>query len=99
MQKAVKDFIKEYKLQADIQIRCLDLVSEVGELSKEIIKATNYGKKALATNRQMFEEAGDCLFSLLALFCEMNVDAEDILKRALEKYKQRFIYKGDINSS
>ncbi len=42
---------------------------------------------------------GDCLFSILALCCEMNIDAEEALNFALNKYKQRNELKGNIGSN
>ena len=98
MQKSVKDFIKKYNLQTNEQIRYMDLVSEVGELGKEILTGTNYGKKEYEHTHNASSELGDCLFSLLALCCQMNVDAEQALGQALAKYEARFAQKGSINS-
>ena len=47
----------------------------VGELGKEILKGSDYGKTACRNTENAEEELGDCLFSLLALACEMNIDA------------------------
>ena len=94
----VSNFIIKHQLQADASIRYMDLVSEVGELGKEIIKSTNYGKKDFSMTAQMADELGDCLFSLFALCHELNIDAQEALNHSLFKYEQRFAYKGDISS-
>jgi len=94
----VKDFIQKHNLQTSEQIRYIDLVSEVGELGKEILNGTNYGKKEYEHTTNASGELGDCLFSLLALCCEMNVEAEDVLQEALEKYNDRFKRKGCIGN-
>lgn len=39
----VEQFIDNYNLNNDVNIRILDLISEVGELSKEFLKNTEYG--------------------------------------------------------
>jgi len=98
MQKVVLDFIEKYHLQTNAQSRYIDLVSEVGELGKEILVCTNYGKDELIASNELANELGDCLFSLLALSCELNINAEEMLKNVLAKYEQRFCDKGNIGS-
>ena len=98
MQTSVNDFIEKYQLQSDIKTRYIDLMSELGEFGKEILINTNYGKRELEVNEQMADEIGDCLFSMLALCCEMGVDSRDMLAGTLEKYEGRFLRKGDLGS-
>jgi uncharacterized protein YabN with tetrapyrrole methylase and pyrophosphatase domain len=98
MQKLVKDFIIEYKLNTDAKMRYIDLISEIGELGKEMVVNTEYGKKDLEINDGMADEIGDCLFSMLALCCELGIDAENALNMALSKYKNRFAKKGAVGS-
>ena len=98
MQSNVDDFIKRYQLQSDAKTRYIDLTSEIGELGKEIIKATDYGKKNLEINDAIADEVGDCLFSMLALCNALNIDAEKALLNSLSKYEQRFANNGRIDS-
>ena len=98
MQKLVEDFMDKHALYTNERIRYIDLVSEVGELGKEILKCTTYGKKEYEHSSDANGELGDCLFSLLALCCEMNVDAAEALRKALAKYETRFAQKGNIGS-
>ena len=98
MQKTVNAFIHKYNLQADEHTRYIDLISEIGELGKEILSSTNYGKKPYSQTTATTEELGDCIFSLFALCCEMNVDAEEALRRAIAKYEARYEQKGSIGS-
>ena len=98
MQEQVNDFIDKYCLHINEQIRYIDLVSEIGELGKEIIKGTDYGKQEYAPTSDINGELGDCLFSLFALCCEMDVDAQEVLQQALSKYEERFRQKGSIGS-
>ena len=98
MQKSVEAFIQKHRLSCGVQNRYIDLTSELGELGKEILKNSAYGKSAYQSAEQAEEELGDCLFSLLALACEMSIDAEDALKHALSKYERRFSQKGEISS-
>ena len=98
MQSMVEEFIKKYQLESDAATRYIDLVSEVGELGKEIVVSTDYGKKAFEVNEQMTSEMGDCLFSILALCYELGIDSGDALRKSLSKYEGRFYSKGDIGS-
>ena len=98
MQQLVKDFVSKYKLNTSCEIRYLDLISEIGELGKEIIKCQDYGKKEFVMTPQVTEELGDCLFSLFALCEELGVDGEKALMIALEKYRLRFDKKGSVGS-
>jgi len=98
MQQTVKHFMDKYNLHTSEEVRYIDLVSEVGELGKELLTATGYGKKEYKQPPTAAGELGDCLFSLLALCCEMNVDAEEALQSAVTKYEARFAKKGGIGS-
>lgn len=98
MQSAVKHFVDEYDLSCGVSARCIDLMSELGELGKEILKSTAYGGRPFEPNEAIREEAGDCLFSLLALLCEMGVDAQEALAAALAKYERRFASSASISS-
>lgn len=46
LQNKVKRFTEEYNLTCNSEVRYIDLVSEVGELGKELLKGTDYGKKS-----------------------------------------------------
>jgi len=98
-QLAVADFVQRHGLEADVEHRLLDLVSEVGELAKEVLKSTQYGRAhgALTPNWQV--ELGDVLFSLLCLGNATEVDMNSALHEALEKYEQRLAAHGSAGSS
>ena len=98
MQNLISDFIIKHDLQTNEEIRYIDLVSEVGELGKEIIQGTNYGKNSFVITNKTQDEIGDCLFSLLALCCSLNIDADEAVRDSLLKYEKRFIEKGNIGS-
>jgi len=55
-------FVKENGLEAPIQA-LLDLVSEVGEVSKEVLKGTSYGLEPFQPREQWAEELAD-VFSI-----------------------------------
>lgn len=98
MQEKVRVFLRENDMLCGAAARCLDLASETGEVAKEILRGMDYGKRPYAPTLETEEELGDCLFSLLALCCELDVDAEAALSGALEKYGARLRQKGDAGS-
>ena len=100
-QKQIADFVARYGLDSDVAYRLLDLVSEVGELSKAVLKATDYGEQAFqagATNGTWEEELGDVLFSLICVANATGVDLEQGLAAVLEKYRNRFQRTQDVGS-
>lgn len=98
MQERVRQFLLQNGIECGAEHRCLDLASEVGEVAKEILRGSSYGKEPYAPTPETEEELGDCLFSLLALCCALNVDAQQALERVLEKYEARLRKKGSAGS-
>ena len=98
MQKVVQECIDKYGIGTDIHTRYMDLLSEIGEMGKEIVKSTNYGKRDFVMNDRIMDEIGDCLFSLLAMCNELNIDAQDALLQSISKYERRFEANGTISS-
>lgn len=98
-QRKTAELMDEYGLTASAQTRCLDLISEVGELVKEVLKATDYGNlQEPVQNSRLEQELGDCAFSLLALAEAMGLDAEAALESAMDKYRARWRSRGEIGS-
>lgn len=96
-QRQVATFVERHDLHAPPAYRALDLVSEVGEVGKEINLSTGYGDHddvAIAT-----DEIGDCLFALLSLAEAVGVDAGEALEEAIGKYEARLEGTGDAGSS
>ena len=101
MQNLVKEFNETkmcHKEKMPEQSRVLDIQSELGELSKEILKASNYGTKQFVVNEDFEMEFGDVLYSLLSLAVETGVDAETCLKKVLDKYQKRIDEKKSMGS-
>lgn len=97
-QQQAADFAREHGLLLSTQGRFIDLISEVGELGKELLKATGYETEAFVDREEIAQEMGDCLFSLLCLCSSLGLDAQEALELALQKYEERFAQKGHIGS-
>ncbi len=99
MTEKIKAFRGEYPaLNAEPSVRLMDIGSELGELNKEYLKATDYGARPFALTKGFNEEYGDALYALLTLAEETGVDAEAALDTVLEKYRRRLVEKGAMGS-
>ena len=85
----VRRFMLRHGLHHDASTHTLDLVSEVGELVKLILEATDYGRRELDEDVPFSTELGDVIYSLLALAVVLDVDADQALDAALQKYERR----------
>ena len=89
VQKKVQLFCKKNNLSSSVEHRVLDVVSELGELSKEILKASNYGISRYAANEKVKLELGDVLFSLITVANSLDVNLNAALEVVLKKYEKR----------
>jgi len=96
-QRQVAAFVAAHDIDAPPAYRLLDVVSELGELAKDVNTSTGYGTDPdeLALSE---DEVGDALFALLALAESVDVDADDALETALAKYETRLAETGDAGS-
>ena len=88
-QKKVQSLCKKNNLSSSVEHRVLDVVSELGELSKEILKASSYGKSSYVFNEKIKLELGDVLFSLITLANSLDVNLDVALEAVLKKYEKR----------
>jgi len=98
MQKQVADFVEKNRLEIDVAHRLLDLVSELGEVSKEILKSTAYGRMPFRPTAEWRSELGDLFFSLLCVANSTGVNLEQALSEALNKYQMRIETKQEAGS-
>lgn len=100
-QERVAAFVAQHNLEADPQTRLLDLTSELGEVAKELLKATQYGTQSFnlaALPAAWAEEMGDLYFALLCLANTTQVDLSAALEGVLAKYAARMAAKGGAGS-
>ncbi|MCL2187508.1 MAG: GNAT family N-acetyltransferase [Defluviitaleaceae bacterium] len=98
VQKRVGEFVQRHNLQAPADIRFIDLVSEIGELGKELLKGSNYGTYNFSPTANTQNELGDVVFSLCCLANILDVDIDAALQSALDKYEARFEKTGGVGS-
>lgn len=97
-QETVARFVSEHQLEAPVEARLLDLLSEIGEVAKEVLKASAYGRRPFQPTDEWAAELADAFFSLICVANSTNVNLEDTLIEALEKYSVRLGGKGDAGS-
>lgn len=97
-QEKVKNFMEENKMNSPVENRLLDLVDEIGEVSKEVNKMSAYGTKKPEFRKEIIMELGDAFYSLIAVANYYNVDLLRALDMAVEKYKKRIEKGGHAGS-
>lgn len=97
-QRRVAAFVDDHQLRHDPPTHILDLVSEVGELAKELLLITDYGRQPFNPSDAFLAEFGDSLYSLLALAEVCDLDAGQALRRALQRYEMRLAERGEAGS-
>jgi NTP pyrophosphatase (non-canonical NTP hydrolase) len=88
-QKNVAEFVNKRQLEASMEVRLIDLLSEMGEVAKEALKGSAYGKADFDQTPAWAEELGDVFFSLVCLANSTGVDLEKALEDVLVKYEMR----------
>jgi NTP pyrophosphatase (non-canonical NTP hydrolase) len=89
IQAKVKRFCKKYNLESPPEHRVLDTMSELGEVAKEILRMSDYGRKPIKYREEIKYELGDLFYSLITIANFFNIDLEEALNLALQKYKKR----------
>jgi len=97
-QRLVTAFVEKNQLHMPLEARILDVVCELGELTKVILTATNYGSRPLVASESLKEECGDVLFSLMCVASMTGTDLESALHSALAKYTTRIREHGTPSS-
>ncbi len=99
-QRKANKFALKYNLHHSPMVHALDLVSEVGEVAKEIIVATEYGRQSAQFNQPDIDyEMGDVLYSLCLLASAAGVDLGEALDASLAKYEERMQKRGHSGSA
>ncbi|MBA4150269.1 MAG: nucleotide pyrophosphohydrolase [Verrucomicrobia bacterium] len=98
-QERVAVFVKRNGLETDVPHRMLDVISELGEVAKEVLKGSDYGSKGFVPNEEFQGELGDVLFSLMCIANSTGVDLETAIETALNKYEKRVVEAGSPSSS
>ncbi len=97
-QQRVAAFVARHGLETDVAHRLLDAVSELGEVAKETLKGSRYGKTTFVPTENWSSELGDVMFSLLCVANSTGVDMSAALTAALAKYEARVGKTGSAGS-
>lgn len=98
LQQRVDKFLQQHRLEAAPEVRVLDLVSEVGEVAKEVLRSSAYGRSPFRPGEGWGEELGDALFALVCVANATGVDLEAGFEDAMAKYEARLEGRGDAGS-
>ena len=96
--KAAK-FSQNHNLHHTPSVYALDLMSELGEVAKEILLGTDFGKRPFHPTTELSGELGDALYSLCQLATAAGVDLDQAFTATLQKYEQRWQEKQHFGSA
>lgn len=99
LQQEVDQFVRTHGLEASATVRTLDLVSEVGEIAKEILNGSTYGRLPFQPADTWAAELGDLFFSLICLANRTEVSLETALRETMHKYENRIRRQGSPGST
>ncbi|MFZ5391003.1 MAG: MazG nucleotide pyrophosphohydrolase domain-containing protein [Patescibacteria group bacterium] len=91
LQKEIKNFCQANGLIRPVEYQLLDMVSELGEVAKEILKSSDYGQKPVEYQEELKQELGDVLYSLITVANSLDIDLEQAVKAAMAKYQTRLV--------
>lgn len=104
-QQQATDFAEKHNLNHNFGVNLVDLLSELGEVGKEWLIATEYGEAATEYGEaapkfrpEMVGELGDLLYSLCLLASSAEIDLDIALKQTLAKYEARWQATNQIGS-
>lgn len=89
LQGRAQRFVRENDLEAATVVRLLDLVSEVGEVAKDVLESSDYRRGTFEPGPSLREELGDAFFSRVCIANTSGVDLEECFEEALERYRAR----------
>ena len=94
------DLQREFEghLAEDVQARALVLASEVGELMKEVVKATGYGTRHFEVTPGFRDELGDVMADLALLAGAAGVSLSGCAELTARKMRSRFAEHGRVGS-
>ena len=88
-QQRAANFAQNHNLSHPPSVYALDLMSELGEVAKEILLATDYGERPFQPDSNLQSEFGDVLYSLCQLATSVDINLEDAFTATLVKYETR----------
>lgn len=97
-QTKAAEFSQNHNFHHPPSVYALDLMSELGEVAKEILLGADYGQRPFQATPDLSGELGDLLCSLCQLATAAGVDLDDAFTSTLQKYKQRWQATRDIGS-
>lgn len=97
-QEKVREFTKTHNLAPTPAVALIDLLSELGEVAKDVLKSSDYSADLSCRKPQTWDELGDVFYSLLTLAIALNYDLDRGLDIALSKYRDRILETGSPGS-
>lgn len=96
-QHALAEFQSHLSVTPEIRMHLL--TSEVGELAKEVLRATGFGTRSFEVTSAFREELGDVLLNVLLLAEHAGVGPSECAALTMNKMRARVAAYGRVGSS
>jgi len=97
-QDRIAQMLREYGMSHDAYIRGIDCMTELGDVSNDMLQYTDFGREPRDDMRFLHAQIGDVCFSLIALAHVCNVDIEQAREDTMRTYQQRYTTSGRVSS-
>lgn len=87
VQDRVRDLSEINELLHNVETSYINLVDQVNDIGKEIIKSTEYGRNKVEVTENLKEGVGSTIVALLALCNSMDVSGRELSLEVLSKYE------------
>lgn len=85
----LEEFIARHNLQTEPVFSVLDVMAQAGELSRALLKDTNYGREPADSEAPLIrEKIGDLMFAVAYLSSLYGVDPEEAMWQSVRKFEE-----------
>lgn len=86
----LNEFIARHDLETAPEYCVLDIMAQVGELSRALLKETNYGRTAVdGQSESVREKIGDLMFAVAYLSSRYDIDPEAAMWQSVRRMEAK----------
>jgi len=86
----LKNFIARHGLETDPAHSVLDVMAQLGDVSRALLKDTSYGRNAVDTESELVRrKIGDLMFAVAYLSTLYEVDPEAAMWQSVQKFEEQ----------
>ena len=88
--KSLEDFIARHNLETAPEWSLLDIQAQLGELTRALLKQTNFGRETAPLESPIaHEKIGDLMFAIAYFALLHNVDLETAMNDSIKRFEKK----------